>query len=97
MNCYARPSKAMLRRPVESGLAAPVRMEDQTRLGMAPEPGHAQRVGHQAGLHVGLHAPAHHLAAEQVDHCSQVQPAFVCGDVGDIAVPDQVRRLRNCQ
>jgi hypothetical protein len=30
---------------------------------MTPEPRHTQRIGHQAGLHVRLHAPAHHLAA----------------------------------
>ncbi len=43
----------------------------------APEPRHAQRIGDQAGLHVRLHAPAHHLAAEQVDDRCQIQPAFV--------------------
>ena len=62
-------------------LAAPVRVEDQAWRGMAPEPGHAQCVCHQTGLHVRLHAPAHHLATEQVDHAGQVQPAFVGGDV----------------
>ena len=31
-----------------------------------------------------LHAPAHYLAAKQVQHYRQVQPTFVGGDVGDI-------------
>ena len=36
---------------------------------------------------MGLHAPTHHLAAVQVDHRSQVQPALIRGDVGDVAGP----------
>jgi hypothetical protein len=49
-------------------------------------------------LHVRLHArllaPAHHLAAEQVDYRRQVQPAYVGGDVGDVAAPDPIGRRR---
>lgn len=71
-------------------LAAPVRMEDQAWLGMPSEPRHAQCIGDQAGLYVRLHALSHHLATEQVDHCSQVQSAFVGGDVGDVTFPDLV-------
>jgi hypothetical protein len=37
---------------------------------------------------------AHHQAAEQVNHTDQVQPAFVGGDVGDVAAPDLVGRRR---
>jgi hypothetical protein len=73
--------------------AATVRTEDQARPGLTPEPRHSQRIRHQAGLHVRLHAPAHHQAAEQVDHHGQVQPALVGGDVGDVAAPDPVRSL----
>ena len=40
-----------------------------------------------------LHAPAHHLAAVQVDHRRQVQPALIGGNVGDIASPHLVRCL----
>lgn len=57
-------------------------MKDQARLWPTPEPGHAQRIRQRIGLHVVSHAPAHHLAAEQVDHARQIQPAFVGGDVG---------------
>ena len=40
-------------------LTAAVRMKDQTRRWMTPEPGHLQRVRHKAVLHVRLHAPTH--------------------------------------
>ena len=39
------------------------------------------------------HAPAHHLAAEQVQHRGQVQSALVGGDVGDVVAPDLIGRL----
>ena len=38
-----------------------------------------------------LHAPAHHLAAEQVNDGRQVHPALVCSDVRDIAAPQLIR------
>ena len=74
-------------------LAAPVRVEDQSGRWLAPEPRHAQGIRDQAGLHVRLHAPAHHLAADQVDHGGQVQPAIAGGDIGDVAGPDPVGRI----
>ena len=74
-------------------LAAPVRVEDQSGCRLAPEPRHAQGIRDQAGLYVGLHAPAQHLTAEQVDHGGQVQPALAGGDVGDVAGPDPVGRI----
>jgi hypothetical protein len=42
---------------------------------------------------VRLQAPAHHLTAEQVDDPSQVQPALVGLDVGDVATPQPVGLL----
>ena len=39
-------------------LTTPIRVEDQPRLRSSPEPCHPERIRHQAGLHVGLHAPA---------------------------------------
>ena len=78
---------------VAAVLAAPVRVEDQSERWLAPEPRHAQSIRDQTGLHVRLHAPAHHLLAEEVDHGSQVQPAFTGGDVGDVAAPDPVGRV----
>ena len=51
-------------------LAAPVAVEHQPGMlvRVTPEPGHAQRVNHDARRHVLAQGQAHHLAAEQVDH-----------------------------
>ena len=75
-------------------LAAPVAVEYQTGWWPATPPRHGQRVLDQAGLHVRLQAPAHHLAAKQVDDGGQVQPAFVGLDVGDVATPELVGSFR---
>jgi hypothetical protein len=53
-------------------LASPVAVKDQAWLGLAPESSHGQGVFDQARLHVRLKAPAHHLAAEEIDHRSQI-------------------------
>ena len=45
----------------------------------------------QDGFKRRTQGPTHHLAAEQVDHHGQEQPAFAGVDVGDIARPDPVR------
>ena len=75
-------------------LAAAVTMEDRSRIsvGTAPQPGHLQCIDDQIAVHLRLHRPAHHPAAEQVDHHSQKQPALVGWDVGDVAGPRPVRR-----
>ena len=61
-------------------------MEYQTGWWPATPPRHGQRVLDQAGLHVRLQAPAHHLAAKQVDDGGQVQPAFVGLDVNEVCL-----------
>lgn len=75
-------------------LAAPVAVKDQARGRPAPKARHQQRILDQRGLHVRLQAPAHHLAAVQVQHGGQVQPTFVGSDVGDVAAPHHVGRCR---
>ena len=75
-------------------LAATVRMEDETRRRVTPEPCHLQSVRHQAALHVRLHAPTHYLTAEEVNNGGQVQPTVVRGDVGDVASPDLIGGFR---
>lgn len=79
---------------VAAVLAAAVAVQDQPRLGMPAEPRHEQCIEHQLGFHTRLHRPAHHLAAEQIDHDGQVQPAFVSGNVGDVAGPRAIGRRR---
>ncbi len=56
---------------------------------------HLQRVDDQAAMHVRPHRPAHHLAAEQVDHHGQEQPAFLGGDIRDVTRPRLVGRGRS--
>jgi hypothetical protein len=72
-------------------LAPPVRVEDETFVRAASEPRHVECIRHQAALHVGLHAPAHHLTAEQVNDGGQIHPALVGSDVGDVTRPDLIR------
>lgn len=57
------------------------------------EPRHGQCVIDQAGLLVGLHAPAHHLAAEQLSHRSQVHPVFISRNRGNVPALQPVWRL----
>lgn len=71
-------------------LASPVRMEDAPRCRVTPKPRHLQRIRHKATLHVRLHAPAHHLAAEQVNNSRQIQPALVGGDIRDVTRPNLI-------
>jgi len=69
-------------------------MEDQARFRVPPELRHTQRIGHQAGLHVGSHAPADNVSAMQVDHGGQIEPTLIGGDVGNVTAPYGVGLLR---
>ena len=71
-------------------LAAAVAVEYQSLGRSAPPPCHGQGILDQAGLHVVLHAPAHHLPTEQVNDGRQVHPTIISGDVGDVADTDFV-------
>lgn len=75
-------------------LAAPVAVEDGSRLRPPSPPSHCHGIFNQAALHVGLQAPSHHLTAEHVNHSSQVQPAFVGSDIGDVTAQKLVGCLR---
>ena len=75
-----RSSKAVLRRPLEPGLAAAVGVEDHARLGVAGGDRVGQRVGDQLGAQVIGHRPAHDPAGGEVDDGGQVEPALPrCG------------------
>ena len=72
-------------------LALPVRMEDETFVRAASEPRNVECIRYQAALHVGLHAPALHLTAEQVNDGGQIHPTLVVSrDVGDVTRPDLI-------
>ena len=74
-------------------LAAPVRVMQHPRAGLASEPRHGQRIGHDVRRHARLERPAHHFAIEQIKDNGQIQPAFVRPQVGDVGGPDLVRRF----
>src|SRR5664279_1024692 len=75
-------------------LAAAIAMEDQPRLltWIALEPGHLESIDHKVTLHIRPHRPAHHSTAEQIDHYSQEQPAFLGRNIGQITNPRLVGR-----
>jgi hypothetical protein len=74
-------------------LAAAVRMKDQSTFRTSAEPGHAQCVDDQLPRHAFAHRKADHLTAEQIDDDREIEPAFVCPEIGDVASPDAIRRL----
>ena len=74
-------------------LAAAVRMKDQPGRGSSTEPGHAQGVDDQLPGHALAHREANHLTAEQVDDDREIDPSFLCPEIGDVASPDMIRRL----
>jgi hypothetical protein len=67
-------------------LAAAIGMEDQARRGMAPKPGHAQRIHYQRPCHALAHRKADHLPVEQVDHHGKVKPALFGPEIGVLPV-----------
>ena len=88
----------MLRRPLESGLAALVAVNDRVRISWsAAIDGHAQRIRHRCSGRPGIDRPADNSAAGRVEYDSAVHLAVPCGvfdsftfDVttsSDLAVP----------
>lgn len=75
-------------------LATPVGMVQQARRRLSPEPRHGQRIGHNVRRHARFQRPADHFTVEQVEHDSQVQPALIRPQVGDVGAPDLVGRRR---
>jgi hypothetical protein len=81
-----------LRRPVEPGLAALVRvMQQLLRLATSPQR-HHQRVGDELRRHLIAHRPADHAPRVQIQHHGEVQPAFRSPDVREVGHPALVRR-----
>ena len=63
----------MLRRPVESALAAAIGMMQQS-IRFAPSPDcHHQGVGDELGRHRGVHRPANHTAGEEIDDGGHIE------------------------
>lgn len=83
-----------LRRPVESALAALVRVMQQGIGLAAPPDRHDQRVGDELGGHLGLHRPSDDTPREQVDHGRDIEPAFGGPDIGEVGHPFLVGAVR---
>ena len=67
----------VLRRPVESALAAAVTVEDDPGgLTAASSGGHLERVGDELGAHVVGHRVAEQATRTEIEHRRDVQPSF---------------------
>ena len=86
MNCYARQSKAVLRRPVDSGLRTAVAVMDQRvlALGLAGVQRLLQRIEHEVRAHGTADPPAHDAPSKHVDDEGHVQPALPGRDMGEV-------------
>lgn len=82
----------VLRRPVEPGLTALVRVMQQCGRFAAAPYGHHQRIGDQLRGHAVMHRPTHDPARVQVHHRSRIQPAFGRPDVSEVGHPLLIRR-----
>jgi hypothetical protein len=82
--------KAVLRRPVESALAAAVGVEDHARLRVAGGDCVGQRAAGQFRAQVVREGVADDPPGRDVDDRGQVEPAFPGRDVGDVPAPSGV-------
>ena len=90
MNCYARPTKAVLRRPVEPGLAALVAvMDDAVWLPLLQR--HVQRREDEVSRHLLADRPPDDAPAPDVEHDGQEDEAGPGGHVSYVGNPQLVR------
>jgi len=74
-------------------LAAAIRMKQSIGLGLALRKGPLQSLLHKEGITWSAHSPPDHPTGEEIQHKSEVQPATLGGNVGDIADPFLVGML----
>jgi hypothetical protein len=67
-------------------------MHHDLSVGLSPPHGHQQGLQGEVGGHARLRRPADHAARKQVDDDTQIQPALVGLDVGDVGHPDLIGR-----
>ncbi len=78
--------------PVIAGVDRPlVRMNQATGAGLAPPHRRQQGLHDQLGIGSIAHRPADDLPGKQINHHSQVHPAFMRADKGEVARPGRVR------
>ena len=75
-------------------LASPVTVVNETRRRVPPAHRHMERTQRQFCGHGTVHRPAHNRSGKQIHGHGQIQPAFLCRDVGDVAGPSRIRCLR---
>ena len=85
--------------PLPAGeLGALVGMHRDPVVGLSSPDGHQQGLQGEVRRHAGLGGPADDTTREQIDDDTQIQPAFVGLDVGDVGDPDLIRLqdVSNC-
>jgi hypothetical protein len=94
LDAFLLPSQPLtvevLRRPVESALAAVVGVMHQAWGGVALGDGHVQGVQDQLGAQVLSHRPADDPAGERVEDHGEVQPALTGALLGDVSDPQAI-------
>ncbi len=83
----------MLRRPVESALAALIRMKQHLLWLAALFVGHVEGLDYQLGIRFGGERPANHPTRVQIQRRGQIMPTTLRPNVGDVAAPHLVRAL----
>ena len=87
------PAMLVLRRPLEPGLRALIRvMQQGIRLAPAPDR-HDERICHELSRHTGLHRPAYDAAREQIYDGSDVEPALGGPDISEVGDPFPARDI----
>src|SRR5215212_8286380 len=84
------PLLGMLRRPVESALAAVVGVADQAGWWLSLADGHLQGVQDQFSAQVVGHRPANDPTRERVQDHGEVQPALVGALLGNVGDPELI-------
>ena len=91
-NTYTLSNKAVLRRPLEPGLAAAVGVEHHTPdLAATGSDRFAQRISDERGLHMRCHRDTSNSAGCQVQDERQVEESLTGSNVGDVANPGFIR------
>ena len=77
----------MLRRPVESALAAAIGMMQQS-IRFAPSPDcHHQGIGNELRCHRSPHRPADNAPGEEIDNSSHIEPTLRCPHIREVSNP----------
>ncbi len=75
-------------------LAATIIVMNQWSLWLLTTQSHQQRRADQLLLHSLVHGPTDNASREQVKNHRQIEPSFLCGNVGDIGTPFGIRAFR---